>query len=330
MASSPFFTDSSYHPLGRIELRSKEPGPSRPMVRWSPRLALLLAPLWPSGSAFSEELCPSHPKHWFCGECGGSGGSLCCKAWSLSQRLHDLELWKMLKHGGKLGNNETSGGTWFVFLEFVRYLWIYMGLTWYLYMYVFCVWSMGGMFHMPSWKPMGFAGYMRLAMGGWFQQCQNSEFASPWSNISRSPMVPVGVKAWHRTTMNYSYLIPTGSLRIDSWFQDGLKLQRAWVVVPNHIWYYVVGKFHPPNSHEFKKNPTWTMIVDPTWLQGHFSTHGAASFVFACHPVLLWSGSEWVRDRRPWTWPEICWAFQSPWTLPLGLKIKKHMSPQNC
>ena len=56
-------------------------------------------------------------------------------------------------------------------------------------MYVFCVWSMRGMLDMPNWKPMGFAGYMRLATGGWFQQCQNSEFASPWSNISRSPWV---------------------------------------------------------------------------------------------------------------------------------------------
>ena len=216
-----------------------------PMV--APTLgALLLAPLWPSGSAFSEELCPSHPKHWFCGECGGSGGSLCCKAWRLSRRLHDLELWKMLKHGGKLGNDETSGGTWFVFLEFVRYLWIYMGLTWYLYVCFLCLVNEGDAWY-AQLKTNGFCRVYEVSHGRVVSTVP--KFGICFTMIKHQ-QVPVGVKAWHRTTMNYSYFIPTGSLRIDSWFQDGLKLQRAWVVVPNHVWYYVVGKFHPPNTHE--------------------------------------------------------------------------------
>eukprot|EP00435_Cladocopium_sp_Y103_P035711 s2557_g9.t1 len=51
---------------------------------------LLLA--WPLGSrgAFSETLCPSQPSRWSCGDCE-FGESLCCKAWRLSRRLHDLD-----------------------------------------------------------------------------------------------------------------------------------------------------------------------------------------------------------------------------------------------
>ena len=52
--------------------------------------------------------------------------------------------------------------------------------------------------------------------------------------------------------------------------------------------------FPPSNSHEWDSSEmvkwTMTVIVDPDDLKilpGHFSTHGAASFEFACHPVLL-------------------------------------------